>query len=83
MVSKKLAKWRSKSIKIDLKINIENYLQFSSKTVDGDEETNEGWEGRVHPTSKDGSSPLARLAGLLGASSWLIFRSKRRKDLKI
>ena len=59
MVSKKLAKWRSKSIKIDLKINIENYLKFSSKNVVG---ANCGLGGGAYPISKDGSPPATRFA---------------------
>ena len=59
VVSKKLAKWRSKSIKIDLKINIENYLKFSSKNVGTGERA---LGGGAHPISKDGSPPATRFA---------------------
>ena len=50
---KNLPKLRPKSIKIDLKFNIKNYLVLSSKIVAG---ANERWVGGVHPTSKDGST---------------------------
>ena len=59
MVSKKLAKWRSKSIKIDLKINVENYLKFSSKNVVG---ANWALGGGAYPISKDGSPLATRFA---------------------
>ena len=62
---KKVPKLRSKSLKIDLNLQIENYLKFSSILVVG---ANERWWERftpylrmgpkVHPTSKDGSSLL-------------------------
>ena len=53
-------------MKIDIKINIENYLKFSSKNVVGAELSLLDLVGGVHPTSKDGSSPMAWGRALVG-----------------
>ena len=63
LVSKELAKWRSKSIKIDLKINVENYLKFSSKNVVG---ANEAWVERLTPYLRMGSPSTAMFNSVFG-----------------
>ena len=76
-------------MKIYLKFGMQNCLKFSFKRVGRDE-----WAlgGGVDPTSKDGSSPLARLAPLLAGCRLLEphvrtgqnlkMSPKRRTDLK-
>ena len=49
-------------MKIGLKFSMKSYLKFSSKKVGW---AKGRWGGADDPTSKDGSSPLARLAPLL------------------
>ena len=69
LAPKNLSNLRSKSIKIDLKIHIENYLTFSSKNEAAAKFSPRRRVGGVHPTSKDGSAldypSISKILGLL------------------